>query len=375
MRAGSPELRALAAVVAAREQVRLANAGRGPVVQLSADYAVQAQWDTGPLPGEDEAAASSQVALAVQLPIFDGGRTSASLSSARAELQSARLELERALRDRELAVRRAALSLESALAALAGAQETVRLAQETHRLAVVRLDNGVGTPLERLDAERALATSRAQLASALHASNLAQAAMELAVGSTGADSRRPASRGPGYPGDDRRADDRRVRGPLQCTVERRGAGQLESTQAASGKPVELVAADRGDLERWLPLAGTVEGVVQYAVASTNALRITAITVHEGDRVRAGDIVVRLAREAPTPMVHSYARALANHENLVKDVERLRALHAQGAISDQALDQAETWLKVAAAELQDVEGSTSLVAHAGRHRGRHRRQHG
>ena len=189
MRAGSPELRALAAVVAAREQqVRLAHAGRGPVVQLSADYAVQAQWDTGPLPGEDEAAASSQVALAVQLPIFDGGRTSASLSSARAELQSARLELERALRDRELAVRRAALSLESALAALAGAQETVRLAQETHRLAVVRLDNGVGTPLERLDAERALATSRAQLASALHASNLAQAALELAVGSTGADS-------------------------------------------------------------------------------------------------------------------------------------------------------------------------------------------
>jgi membrane fusion protein (multidrug efflux system) len=136
---------------------------------------------------------------------------------------------------------------------------------------------------------------------------------------------------------------------------------LESTQAASGKPVELVAADRGDLERWLPLAGTVEGVVQYAVTSTNALRITAITVHEGDKVRAGDVIVRLAREAPTPMVHSYARARANHENLVKDVQRLRALHAQGAISDQALDQAETRLKVAAAELQDVEGSTSLVA--------------
>ncbi|MBK6735531.1 MAG: biotin/lipoyl-binding protein [bacterium] len=136
---------------------------------------------------------------------------------------------------------------------------------------------------------------------------------------------------------------------------------LESTQAASGKPVELVAADRGDRERWLPLAGTVEGVVQYAVTSTNALRITAINVHEGDKVRAGDVIVRLAREAPTPMVHSYARARANHENLVKDVQRLRALHAQGAISDQALDQAETRLKVAAAELQDVEGSTSLVA--------------
>lgn len=143
-----------------------------------------------------------------------------------------------------------------------------------------------------------------------------------------------------------------------------GAGvppSLESAQAAQGKPVEVVAAAAGDLERWLPLAGTVEGVVQYAVASTNALRIAAIPVREGDRVRAGDVVVRLVREAPSPMVHSYARARATHENLLKDVQRLRALHAQGAISDQSLDQAETRLKVAAADLQDVEGSTALVA--------------
>ncbi len=136
---------------------------------------------------------------------------------------------------------------------------------------------------------------------------------------------------------------------------------LESVQAEQGKPVEVVTAAAADLERWLPLSGTVEGVVQYAVASTNALRIAAIPVREGDRVRAGDVVVRLVREAPTPMVHSYARARATHENLLADVQRLRNLHAQGAISDQALDQAETRLKVAAADLQDVEGSTALVA--------------
>lgn len=178
---------ALSAVVAARrQQLRLAAAGRGPVVQLSADYAVQGQWDQGLLPGEDEAAASSQVALAVQLPLFDGRRTAAAEAVARAALETARLEAERALRDRELAVRRAALAVRDALAALDGAQENVRLAQETHRLAVVRLESGVGTPLERLDAERALATARAQLATALHASNLAQAALELAVGGNGA---------------------------------------------------------------------------------------------------------------------------------------------------------------------------------------------
>ena len=189
MRDGSPYLRALAAAVAARDQqLRLAAAGRGPVVQLSADYAVQGQWDDGLVPGGDEAAASSQVALAVQLPILDGRRTGAAIAAARADLESARLELERATRERELAVRSASLALQDALEALAGARENVALAQETHRLAVVRLESGVGTPLERLDAERALATARAQLAAALHASNLARAALELAVGGQGATS-------------------------------------------------------------------------------------------------------------------------------------------------------------------------------------------
>lgn len=187
MRAGSPHLRALAAAVAARDQqLRLAAAGRGPVVQLSADYAVQGQWDRGLAPGGDEAAASSQVTLAVQLPLLDGRRTGAAIATARADLETARLELERADSDRELAVRSAVLALQDALAALDGARENVELARETHRLAVVRLESGVGTPLERLDAERALATARAQLAAALHASNLAQAALELAVGGQGA---------------------------------------------------------------------------------------------------------------------------------------------------------------------------------------------
>ncbi len=186
MREASPELKALTATVAAREQqVRLEEAARGPVVQLSGHYAVQGQWDDTLLPGNDEPATSSQVALAVQLPIFDGLRAKAGISGARAELRTAQLERDRVLRDRELAVRQAALSLENALLALAGTQETVRLAQETYRLAVVRLENGVGTPIERLDAELALSTARAQLAGTLHAANLARAVLELAVGNGG----------------------------------------------------------------------------------------------------------------------------------------------------------------------------------------------
>jgi outer membrane protein TolC len=61
----------------------------------------------------------------------------------------------------------------------------VRLAEEAYRLALVRLQNGLATPLERLDAELAMTTARGQLAAALYSCSLAQAYLELAVGSDG----------------------------------------------------------------------------------------------------------------------------------------------------------------------------------------------
>ncbi len=47
----------------------------------------------------------------------------------------------------------------------------------------MRLANGLATPLERLDAELAMTTARAQLAEALFSSRMAQAYLELVVGS------------------------------------------------------------------------------------------------------------------------------------------------------------------------------------------------
>ena len=183
LHAGSHELRALEHMVAARrQQVSLAAAGRGPVVQLQGNLVLQGEWDDGLFPGDDERALSSTAALAVSLPLFDGFATKAEINGAAADLRVAELELERVSRDRELSVRQARLGLTSALAALDGRREAVDLAEEAHRLALVRLENGLATPLERLDAELALTEARAQLASVLHDCNLAAAALELAVG-------------------------------------------------------------------------------------------------------------------------------------------------------------------------------------------------
>ena len=184
MAAGSPELRMLTHGVAAQRQVlALAKAGRGPVVQLQGSYVLQGEWDDGLFPGDDERATSGSVALAVSMPLFDGFAAKADIGRAEADLRIAETERDRVERDRRLAVRQARLNLENALTALEGRQESVSLAEEAHRLSLVRLENGLATPLERLDAELALTEARAQLASTRHDCNTARAALELAVGS------------------------------------------------------------------------------------------------------------------------------------------------------------------------------------------------
>lgn len=183
MIADSPELKALEhQVKAATMAVSLARAGRGPLVQLQGQYAIQGQWDDDLFPGDNETAGSATAALAVSMPVFDGFAAKAEIGGSRADLRMAELELERITRDRELGVRQARTGLVNARLSLEGRREAVTLAEEAYRLAQVRLDNGLATPLERLDAETALTDARVQLAEALYNCNLAAASLKLAVG-------------------------------------------------------------------------------------------------------------------------------------------------------------------------------------------------
>lgn len=136
---------------------------------------------------------------------------------------------------------------------------------------------------------------------------------------------------------------------------------IRSVQESEGIPVETVKVTRGSLELWTTLAGTVEGTVQYPVVSNNALQIIGIDVREGDLVKKGDVIIRLASGAPSPMFHSLARSQANYQNALLNVQRLRNLYEAGAVAKSELDAAETNLKVLASDVQDAEGSTVLTA--------------
>jgi outer membrane protein len=186
MRRGSAEVRALKHMVEARRQyLRIAKAGRYPMLNLSANYAVQAEWSDKFLPPNSMIGTSAAVAVALQIPIFDGLNTKGMIGTAQADLRSSELDLQRAINDKELAVRQSYAAVENALTALDGRREAVRLAEEAYRLALVRLANGLATPLERLDAELAMTTARAQLAETMYSAELSLATLELAVGTEG----------------------------------------------------------------------------------------------------------------------------------------------------------------------------------------------
>ncbi|HUV35804.1 MAG TPA: TolC family protein [Patescibacteria group bacterium] len=186
MRAKSADIKTIEHTIEARKQfLRIARAERYPMLRLNAYYAIQSQWSKNFLPEGALVAKIAAVQVGLQIPIFDGFNAKGKIRESRANLRVAELELDRVTRDKEIAVQQARLNLESALTAFEGRRETVRLAEEAYRLALVRLRNGLATPLERLDAELAMTTARGHLAEALYSCSMARAYLELAVGTDG----------------------------------------------------------------------------------------------------------------------------------------------------------------------------------------------
>jgi RND family efflux transporter MFP subunit len=140
---------------------------------------------------------------------------------------------------------------------------------------------------------------------------------------------------------------------------------IRSVQEAEGKPVEVITAARGDIEIWTTLAGTVEGCFQYPVVSTNSITVIEVLKSEGQRVEGGDVLIRLDKAAPNPMLHSYNRSKALYDDALTEAKRMRTLYEEGAISKQMLEKTELALEVARSDLISATGSVSLEAtHAG-----------
>ncbi|MEN9251359.1 MAG: efflux RND transporter periplasmic adaptor subunit [Thermostichales cyanobacterium BF4_bins_65] len=143
--------------------------------------------------------------------------------------------------------------------------------------------------------------------------------------------------------------------------------------------VEVAQAERGSLRQPLELVGRTQATQPVSIRSRSEGQLLALTVAVGDPVVAGQVLGRLddtllrqalvAAEADlavaqaevsrvqallTSAISQVATAQGERDQAQRDLERLEALFAEGAISRQQLEQAQTRLQAAQGSLVAAE---------------------
>lgn len=126
-------------------------------------------------------------------------------------------------------------------------------------------------------------------------------------------------------------------------------------------PVTVVAAASGRVEETVTntRAGTVKARRRAQLSPQVGGRVVAIPFREGARVREGDVLLRLDADLPEAQVAVTRRELqaaraereqscANARRAERERDRLRRLAAEGIVSADALDQAQTAAEATAA---------------------------
>ena len=174
-----PDLLALRSrIVAAQAGIDLASSGNQPTVGLGAGYGVSNASGQAPF-----VYGSWSVTLSATMAVFDGGITEAKVREARYQVDQLKTREAQTMQQVELDVRLAWLGLEQAAGRLAAATKAVEQGRESSRLAAARYSAGVGTQLELLSAQSALAQAELSLAAGRFDQNVARIQLILATGS------------------------------------------------------------------------------------------------------------------------------------------------------------------------------------------------
>ena len=163
-------------VKSAEENVSRADASDIPTVNASASRGMKgSQWA-----GNDSKDWSVGATLSWNL--WDGGQSKANVSAAKASLEKAKEAYAQVIDTVELQVQEAYLNLNAAEQKIQSTHAAVEAGQEDFRIKTLRYRSGVGTNVDVLDAETALATARNNYVDALYNYNLSMATLEKAMG-------------------------------------------------------------------------------------------------------------------------------------------------------------------------------------------------
>jgi membrane fusion protein (multidrug efflux system) len=115
-------------------------------------------------------------------------------------------------------------------------------------------------------------------------------------------------------------------------------------------PVEVQPVTRGPIESVLRTFATLEAEQEVKVYARTGNRVVELKVEEGDRVEKDAVLVRLDDSNQRVAVARAVNALAKAQS---ELERLRPLHEQKLISDQAFTDAEFEVKGLTLALEDA----------------------
>lgn len=169
-------VQAAMAVKGAEEDVSRADASDIPVVRANAVRNMKGlQWA-----GNDTS--NWSVGATLSWKLWDGGQSKANVNAAKMKLEKVKEAYAQTIDSVELQVQEAYLNLKAAEQKIQSTHAAVEAGQEDFRIKTLRYRSGVGTNVDVLDAETALATARNNYVDALYNYNLSIATLEKAMG-------------------------------------------------------------------------------------------------------------------------------------------------------------------------------------------------
>jgi RND family efflux transporter MFP subunit len=144
----------------------------------------------------------------------------------------------------------------------------------------------------------------------------------------------------------------------------RSSDQSRNNSGLSAAWVKVEPATVRNLAHTLRHTGQVEAWRVMNVTPEVSGRIAEIYVHEGDRVRKGQLLAKLDTR-PRELQLEQARAAlavakANLENARKEFERMEQLYKEGTITEQQFEKVQLALQAAEAQCQQAEANLHLA---------------
>ena len=161
-------------VTAQEGRLSVARAGSLPSLRLTSAFA-QIAYPSSAFPGWNDFVTDWTVSLAMQVPLFTGGRLRGDRIVAHADLDEARLRLQQTREQAALDARTSLAALDAAEAAWEASAGTVEQARRAYQIAEIRYREGISTQTELGDSRLLLQQAEA---------NRAQAARDLQVART-----------------------------------------------------------------------------------------------------------------------------------------------------------------------------------------------